>query len=85
MINPNLSGFEPLAKMESLEGEALEKQLREPDHERFSPWLLPHSVDRIHELTKIDRWFLASSIMNQMTEGIRAKGVASLSAITLQP
>ena len=34
MINPSLSGFEPLAKMEALEGKALEYQLKNPDHER---------------------------------------------------
>ena len=62
MINPSLAGFEPLPKMSNITGPELEKQLREPDHERVfavaaalrKGW----SVDRIHELTKIDRWYL---------------------------
>ena len=85
MINPSLAGFEPLAKMGALEGAALEKQLREPDHERVfavaAALRKGYSVDRIHELTKIDRWFLHKLYhINQMTEALRTTtgGLASL-------
>ena len=85
MINPSLSGFEPLAKMEALDGAELEYQLKNPDHERVfavaAAFRKGYSVDRIHALTKIDRWFLHKlNHVNQMTEALGATkgGVASL-------
>ena len=80
MINPSLAGFEPLPKMASMDEASLEKQLREPDHERVfavaaalrKGW----SVDRIHELTKIDRWYLhkLDHINSMNTALIETKG-----------
>ena len=62
MINPSLGGFEPLPKMKGIDGPELEKQLREPDHERVfavaAAFKKGWSVDRVHHLTKIDRWYL---------------------------
>ena len=56
------TGFEPLPKMKGIDGPELEKQLREPDHERVfavaAAFKKGWSVDRVHDLTKIDRWYL---------------------------
>ena len=48
--------------MKGIDGPELEKQLREPDHERVfavaAAFKKGWSVDRVHDLTKIDRWYL---------------------------
>ncbi len=85
MINPSLAGFEPLAKMNDLTKEQLDKQLREPDHERVFAVALAlkrgYTVDQVHNLTKIDRWYLHKlKHVNDMDRALRetAGGVAAL-------
>jgi carbamoyl-phosphate synthase large subunit len=71
MVDPSISGYEPLGAKTAREGKAgkewsqkeLEETLMNPTDERvfaLGTAMLErgYSVDRIHELTKIDKWFL---------------------------
>jgi carbamoyl-phosphate synthase/aspartate carbamoyltransferase len=63
MMAPSIAGFESLGRLKDESDEDLDKLLKYPDYERVfavaEAFERGYSVDRIHQLTKIDRWFLS--------------------------
>ena len=67
MTSPSIGGFESLPRLRDVSDEELDNQLKNPDYARVfavaEALERGYSVDRVHQLTKIDRWFL-SKLMN---------------------
>ncbi|KAL3665461.1 hypothetical protein V7S43_009499 [Phytophthora oleae] len=63
MVNPNLDGLDGSAVDNETNPEVLDAQLSHPTDERLfyiiSALDAGYTVDRVHELTKIDKWFLS--------------------------
>jgi carbamoyl-phosphate synthase (ammonia) len=84
MVDSNVEGFEPRGDW-SAPG-ALETELTRPTDKRV--YAIAHAfrhklytVDQLHEMTKIDRWFL-SRLFDINTQGDRIAGAAYLSALS---
>ena len=62
MMAPSIAGFETLPGLKELSEDQIDHRLKHPDYERVfdvaEAFERGYSVDRIHQLTKIDRWFL---------------------------
>jgi carbamoyl-phosphate synthase/aspartate carbamoyltransferase len=85
MVNPSLDGLEGEDSKIIDDDDDLEESLRIPtDRRLFAVQLALErgwSVDKVFELTKIDRWFL-SKLMNIATMRKACKEAGSLSALT---
>jgi carbamoyl-phosphate synthase/aspartate carbamoyltransferase len=84
MVNPNLDGLEGEDSNIIDENDDLERSLRMPtDRRLFAVQLALErgwSVDKVFELTKIDRWFL-SKLMNIATMRMACKEAGSLEVL----
>jgi carbamoyl-phosphate synthase/aspartate carbamoyltransferase len=67
MTSPSIAGFESIPRLREISDAELDNQLKNPDYERVfavaEAMERGYTVDRVHQLTKIDRWFL-SKLMN---------------------
>jgi carbamoyl-phosphate synthase (ammonia) len=81
MVDPSIDGFTP--RGDWTDQDKLLKEITRPTDKRPAAlaWALrnrSHSVDELHELSKIDRWFLARlARINQASERVQGKLSAS--------
>jgi len=88
MVDDSRPGITAREDLEDITKEELEEELNKPTDMRFhyiaTAYVRGYTVDQLHDITKIDRWFLAKLLnIHKMEDGLKALKITELNYDTL--